>query len=123
MKRKMNLAAVATVLMLAAQVTAQTFPIEPGTRQTEVQEKRDGFADEVLGIVDTSVGDIGRRQAREDVAPNMEPLRRLNNRIENRIQNRLRNRVDRSYDQTANTTAPFERAQENSRTGSRRRPR
>lgn len=122
MKPNANVFVVTLLLVPAAPVLAQTFPIDPETRQTDVQGQGDGLA-EVARTVDTGVGEIGQRQTQEDTAPNIEPLRRLDNRVENRIQNRLRNRVDRSYDQTANTTAPFERAEENSRASSRRGPR
>lgn len=63
----------------------------------------------------TGSGRIGQRQTREEAAPNMEPLSRIQNRIANRVQSRIRNRIDPYYDPQANTTSPFEVAGDQSR--------
>lgn len=55
----------------------------------------------------TSVGQVGQRQTREDIAPATEPLQRIEDRIENRVQSRVRNRIDRFYDPQANAASPF----------------
>jgi hypothetical protein len=67
--------------------------------------------------------EIGERQTREEVAPNIEPIRRIANRVQNRVQNRIRNRIDRNYDPYANATKPFEVAADQARVSERRSPR
>jgi hypothetical protein len=101
---------IAALLVLGAPATAQTFPIDPGARQVEARSQAEGLS-EMARTADTGAGEIGQRQTREEAAPNIEPLGRINYRIENRVQSRLRNRVDRNYDATANVTAPFKRAE------------
>lgn len=112
----------AGALAFAAPAVAQTFPIDPDTPQSEVQSQNEGLGD-AARTADAGAGEIGQRQSRDDTAPNVEPLGRIDNRIENRVQNRLRNRIDRNYDATANATSPFKRAEDQTRQGTRRRPR
>lgn len=100
---------------------AQTAPQETDASQTQ-SSQGEGLR-ELGQTVDTGIGEVGTRQTREDAAPNLEPLGRINSRIENRIQNRIRNRIDRNYDPTANATSPFERAEERNRRGSSPTPR
>ena len=121
MMRLANTSILASFAVLSAPCWAQSLPIDPDARQAEAQSQEEGLG-EIARTADAGSGEIGQRQAR-DVAPNIEPLGRINNRIENRVQNRLRNRVDRNYDATANATAPFERAQSRTRTAVGRRPR
>lgn len=71
-------------------------------------------------IADSSVGQVGQRQAREEAAPNVEPMGRINNRVANRVQSRIRNRIDRFYDPQANAASPFEVAGEQARAAGRR---
>lgn len=59
-------------------------------------------------VAESAVGEVGQRQTREEAAPGVEPMSRINSRIPNRVQNRIRNRIDRYYDPKANTTSPFE---------------
>lgn len=54
-----------------------------------------------------AVSQAGQRQKREDVAPNIEPLDRIESRIPNRVQSRVRNRIDRFYDPQANAASPY----------------
>lgn len=67
----------------------------------------------VAGVLPASAQSIGpveqpgQRQKREDVAPNIEPLDRIESRIANRVQSRIRNRIDRFYDPQANATSPY----------------
>ena len=68
----------------------------------------------------TGVGQIGQRQTREQVSPNVEPLGRLNSRIANRVQNRIRNRIDRDYNPQANSNSPFSVAGEQARIAGQR---
>lgn len=56
---------------------------------------------------DVGTGQIGQRQTREEAAPNIKPMNRINGRIANRVQTRIRNRIDRYYDPRANATSPF----------------
>jgi hypothetical protein len=65
-------------------------------------------------------GQVGQRQTREDVAPNLQPMQRIENRVPNRIQNRIRNRIDENYDSQATTTSPFEGANGQSRSADAR---
>lgn len=67
----------------------------------------------------TGVGQIGQRQTREQAAPNVEPLSRINNRIANRVQNRIRNRIDGHSTPQANATSPFSVAVEQARIAGR----
>ncbi|WP_156021451.1 hypothetical protein [Sphingomonas melonis] len=71
----------------------------------------------------TSVGQVGRRQSRDDAAEqaNIKPMARITNRIQNRVQNRIRNRIDRNYDPQANVNTPFVVADEQVRKGGRPR--
>ena len=121
MKRFAPTIALMFFAVLSTPCLAQSFPIDPGARQAEAKSQGEGLS-ETARAADAGNGEIGQRQTRDDVAPNVEPLGRLDNRIENRVQNRLRNRVDRNYDATANATAPFERAQTRTRTAVGRRP-
>lgn len=70
-----------------------------------------------------AAGKVGQRQTREEAAPNLQSLRRVQNRISNRVQSRLRNRIDRFYDPQANATSPFEVASDQARTTGRPAPR
>ena len=69
---------------------------------------------------DAGTGLIGQRQTREEAAPNVTPLGRINSRIANRVQNRIRNRIDRYYDPSANATSPFRVAGDQARTAGTR---
>ena len=95
---------------------AQTTPQETNPDQT--QNSQSNGLRELAQKADTGIGEVGMRQTREDAAPNLEPLSRINSRIENRVQNRIRNRIDQNYDPTANATSPFERAEEHTRRAS-----
>lgn len=55
----------------------------------------------------SAVGQAGQRQTREEAAPNIKPMGRIDNRIANRVQSRIRNRIDRYYDPQANAASPF----------------
>ncbi len=72
---------------------------------------------------DSSVGQVGQRQTREDSAPNIQPMGRINSRVTNRVQSRIRNRLDRYYDPQANAASPFEIAGEQTRRAGRPVPR
>lgn len=54
-----------------------------------------------------AVGRVGQRQTRDEAAPNIEPVGRVESRISNRVQSRLRNRIDRFYDPQGNASSPF----------------
>ena len=77
--------------VIAAPAAAQTVGVAAATGRT----------------ADTGTGVIGQRQTREQAAPNVAPLGRIDSRIGNRVQNRVRNRIDRYYDPSANATSPF----------------
>lgn len=113
---------IAATLALAVAPATQTFPINPDADRTEGRSPDDRMR-EVGRTADTGIGEIGQRQTREEAAPNIEPIGRIDNRVENRVQNRLRNRVDRDYDPAANSAAPFERAARSARDAGNRRPR
>lgn len=71
----------------------------------------------------TASGEVGKRQTREETAPNTATLGRIQNRVANRVQNRTRNRIDRYYDPVANSASPFEVAGDRARNaGMRPRP-
>ena len=104
-----------SAILVAAPCVAQSTPTTATPLDAEAQREIAAAADPVR-TPDASVGEVGQRQTRDDAAPNIDPLGRINNRIENRVQNRLRNRIDRDYDPTANANAPFERAERKART-------
>jgi hypothetical protein len=72
-------------------------------------------------VAKSTVGQVGKRQTREDVAKVVAPMARINSRIQNRVQSRIRNRIDRNYDPTANASSPFEVASEQVRVGGPKR--
>lgn len=109
--RALGTALIAASLGFAAPGFAQTSPFDRAISQSEVQTQAEGLL-EVGRTAETGIGEVGQRQKDDQVAPNIEPLGRLNNRIQNRVQNRLRNRIDRNYDSTANAVAPFDRAED-----------
>lgn len=61
------------------------------------------------------IGQAGQRQTREQVAPNSEPMERIDSRVANRVQSRFRNRIDRFYNPQSNAAAPFQIAGEQAR--------
>lgn len=67
----------------------------------------------------TSSGLVGQRQTRQDAAPNVAPLARIQSRVASRVQNRINNRIDRNYDPQANSASPFEVASDRARTAGR----
>jgi hypothetical protein len=72
-------------------------------------------------VAQSSVGQVGTRQTREDAATAINPLAATNGRLQNRIQSRLRTRIDRYYSSQANALSPFEVAADEVRTPSGRR--
>ncbi|WP_088368399.1 hypothetical protein [Sphingomonas dokdonensis] len=64
----------------------------------------------------SSVGQIGQRQTRDQAAPSIEPMRRISNRLQNRIQTRIQSRIDRNQNPRATTLSPFAVADEETRT-------
>lgn len=88
----------------AMPLAAQTELIEPVSRQAQVRAQAEGMKD-IVRTANTGGGEVGQRQTREDVAPSLDPLGRIDNRIENRVRSRIRNRLDRAYDQTASANS------------------
>lgn len=72
-------------------------------------------------IAPSAVGEVGRRQNRQQDFQQIEPLARIDSRVRNRVQSRLRTRIDRNYDPQANATSPFAVAEEQTRSIGRRR--
>lgn len=72
-------------------------------------------------VAQSAAGAVGQRQRREDVAPEADPMQRINNRVANRVESRMRNRIDRYYDPRANTTSPFKDAAAQAEAGGRSR--
>lgn len=64
----------------------------------------------------SSVGQVGQRQTRQEVAPAVDQMGRINNRVPSRVQSRIRNRIDRFYDPRANAESPFAIASDQART-------
>lgn len=73
-------------------------------------------------VAQTTAGEVGSRQTRQQTAPGFEPLSRIDSRIQNRVQSRIRNRIDRYYDPQANTETPFASASDQARNAGRRKP-
>jgi len=69
----------------------------------------------------SAVGEVGQRQTRDQAAPNLKPLARIDTRIANRVQNRIRNRIDRDYDPQGNASTPFTEAETRERNSHPRR--
>lgn len=67
----------------------------------------------------TSAGEVGQRQSREQAAPSLRPLERVASRITNRIQSRVHTRLDRYYDPQGNAQSPFKVAGEQARVAGR----
>lgn len=106
----------AVAVSYGAPTVAQQFPIDPNASDSTDSPANQGEALRDVGTnADAGTGELGRRQTRNDAAPNIDPSDRLDTRIENRVQNRIRNRIDRTYDPTANATAPFKRAEQSNR--------
>ena len=73
--------------------------------------------DEPVGQVTRStVGQVGQRQTRAEMATGDAPTGRTNTRITNRVQSRIRNRIDRYYDPQVNAASPFAVAGDQART-------
>lgn len=86
--------------------------------QPQQQQKRQQSGQDTAPpgrVVESTVGRAGQRQAREDVAVDVHPMKRISNRIENRVQSRIRNRIDPDYDPQANAKSPFAVAEEATR--------
>lgn len=114
----------AAPLAFSVSAGAQTLPIDPGARQAaEVARSHDEGLGNAAQTTNLGAGEVGQRQTREDAAPNVQPLGRIDNRIQNRIQNRLQNRIDRDYDPIVNATSPFDRADDRARDRGSPRPR
>lgn len=68
-------------------------------------------------------GEVGQRQARDEAAPNIQPLERISSRIQNRVQSRIRQRIDRNYTPQTDAASPFEVAGDQARNKNRIGPR
>lgn len=99
-----------------AAVAAQVVPVQP---DREIQPPLPPPPPAQGRVAESTVGEVGQRQSREDAVEGIRPATRLANRIQNRVQLRLRNRIDRNYDAAANATDPFAIAQEQTRTAGR----
>ncbi len=91
---------------------------EPAAQQSAQPVRRD---DQNGSTAQIGNGRIGLRQTREEAAPNVKPLARIQSRIASRVQSRLRTRIDRNYDPQANATSPFETASDQARVAGRPR--
>lgn len=63
-------------------------------------------------VADSSVGRVGLRQTRDEIARGTRPMTRIESRIQNRIHSRIDNRIDRSYDPQAAATSPYAAAED-----------
>jgi hypothetical protein len=110
--------ALATVLvLLAAAAPAQGQIISDEQEQQDIPQLPPPSPVAPPGrVADSTVGQVGQRQTREQAAQGIAPTARIRNRISNRVQSRLRNRIDRSYDPQANAADPFAVAADRLRT-------
>lgn len=69
-------------------------------------------------VAQSSVGQVGQRQTREQTAPNTPPMNRIASRLQTRIQSRLRTRIDRLGAPPATPLTAFIVAEEEARTKS-----
>jgi hypothetical protein len=70
-------------------------------------------------VANSSVGTVGQRQTRDEIAPDIALVGRIDGRISNRVQSRIRNRIDRYYSPQANTASPFAIAEDQARAAGR----
>lgn len=91
-------------------VSAQTAATEQdgSASLTDIQQQQGARTAE------TSAGEIGQRQTRDEVE-GVAPLARISNRIRNRVQLRINNRIDRNYDLPASTSSAFAVAEDQAR--------
>ncbi|MBN8849642.1 MULTISPECIES: hypothetical protein [unclassified Sphingomonas] len=113
-------AALTTTIFASIPAVAQSRDAQEEVQNQQLPSSRKAADLATLGrTADSAVGEVGQRQTRTQVAPNIEPLARIDSRIQNRVQNRIRNRIDRYYDPQANATSPFAVAVDQARKGSR----
>lgn len=109
-----------TILIMISMIagvpaTAQTSPADSNSDELPNLQQPPSLIDRAGHVANSSVGQVGQRQTREEVAPNIKPIERIASRIQNRVQSRIRNRIDRYYDPQANAASPFEAAGEQAR--------
>lgn len=59
---------------------------------------------------ETGVGEVGQRLTRWDIAPNTEPMARINRRVESRVENRLSSRIESGGRDNEDANSAFESA-------------
>lgn len=64
---------------------------------------------------ESSVGQVGRRQARNQPTVTTEPLDRIDSRVRTRVESRIRTRIDRFYRPQENAASSFELALDQAR--------
>lgn len=111
--RRRGCAAAAISFLLAVSATAQT---RGGFGPEEQLPPPLATAPAQGRIANAGNGEIGQRLTREQAAPNINPLKRIESRIANRVQNRIRSRIDTHYDPQANAASPFRLAGDQART-------
>jgi hypothetical protein len=66
-------------------------------------------------VAQSSVGQAGQRQARNQTTVTTEPLDRIDSRVRTRVESRIRTRIDRFYKPQGNAASSFELAVDQAR--------
>jgi hypothetical protein len=91
----------------------------PGTQSPE--RKMGGPIVQSGRVPNSTVGQVGQRQTRQQAAQGIAPMARIASRIQNRIETRVHSRIDRGYDPLATGTSAFRVAEKEVRGAGRRR--
>lgn len=121
---RVTLIGLALIAAIPAAAQNRITPVDredPQATQQSRPQPMPAQSDRAGRVATSSVGEVGQRQTREQMAPNTQPMARIASRINTRVQNRIRTRIDRNYSPQANATSPFAVAEEQARTSSRRR--
>jgi hypothetical protein len=110
----------ALVFFTAMPAQAQVVPADEQEQQ-ELQQLPPPRPTTSGRVAESTVGEVGQRQTREQSVKGIKPMARIASRVQNRVQNRIRNRIDRNYDPQSNTTDPFVIAEDQVRSATRPR--
>lgn len=73
-------------------------------------------------VSESTVGEVGQRQTRFDVAKGIVPTARVASRIQNRVESRIHSRIDLGYDPKIDATSSIEIAEKQARTSDNIKP-
>lgn len=73
-------------------------------------------------VSESSVGEVGQRQTRFNVAKGIVPMARVASRIQNRVDSRIHSRIDRGYNPEVDATSSIELTEKQIRTSGSFKP-